>query len=207
MFLYIFNRCFSCNGNNIKISIVNATTGKTVKSFTPAANSASYKFTYSFAAGNYDIVISSADNGKKKYSEYTLDINRVETPAPAFVSKADDSWKLVAADTDAAEFKPNDTIINWVGTGDANDVFKINLDENGQISLDGYDTATEGALISKEITLALMDSNGKNIALTFDKASGVYESSIVLMADVDYYLNVKSSKPSAAGTAFQIAIK
>ncbi|MBO5899574.1 MAG: hypothetical protein J6Q80_02480, partial [Lentisphaeria bacterium] len=197
------------NGNNIKISIVNAATGKAVKSFTPAANSTGYKFTYALAAGEYDIVISSADNGKSKYSEYTLDINRVEkiAPDPALVSNADDSWSLIAGDVNASASGFGDTIANWVGKGDVTDVFKINLDENGQIALDGFDAATDDALKAKEITLTLMDSNGKNIALTFDKASGVYESSIVLMADVDYYLNVKSAKPSEAGTAFNIAIK
>ena len=96
-------------------------------------------------------------------------------------------------------------ITDWVGLGDANDVFKIKLDENGQISFLG-DENTISALKNKEIAISLVDSAGKSVALTLDKTDYSYDSNVILMANVDYFLNVKSANPNKVDTEYSFGI-
>ena len=108
--------------------------------------------------------------------------------------------------TDAQSYGVSDTIVDWVGLGDAVDVFKINLDDNGVLVLDCND-ATKRAVDNKEISISLLDSAGKSIALTYNSLTGEYSSKSVLGSDVDYYLNVKNNNTAKFSTEFGITIK
>lgn len=97
---------------------------------------------------------------------------------------------------------------NWVGFGDATDVFELKFDKNGIVSFDWNDSAAYGedALLSKEITLTLVDASGKSVALAFDKENGIYSSKNILMADVEYYLSIKNNKPAQNNIDYSIDI-
>ena len=122
------------------------------------------------------------------------------------LNTGDDTWKLVAADPSSKRYAVDDVIENWVGFGDTSDVFRVFTDENGQLVFSGNNEDTMDALASKEITLSLVDVNGKKVSLVFDKVSGSYTSKNILRADAEYFLTVKSAKPKSQNTDFQIAI-
>ena len=79
-------------------------------------------------------------------------------------------------------------------------------DSNGQLIFSANTGETAEALTSKEITLTLVDINGKSVALTFDKENGSYTSKSMLMADSEYYLTVKSAKPKERNTEYSIVV-
>ena len=111
----------------------------------------------------------------------------------------------VAGDVDSVSYGSNSSITDWVGFGDAVDVFKIRLEDiaeddmtsNGQVIFKGADSG---------LKLLLVDANGKSVALTYDKESGDYISKNVLMAGVDYYLTVKNSDEKKQNIDYNIDI-
>ncbi len=153
------------------------------------------------AAGTYFIKLeSSAKNSASQY-ELTMTNNS----AKAGFSNADDTWKLVANDVDAHRYAETETIENWVGFGDAVDVFKIRTDENGLLTFGGCYADTIEVLRNKEITLTLADVNGKSVALTFDASNGMYTSKNILLANTDYYLQVKAADAKTGSVDYQIS--
>ena len=97
---------------------------------------------------------------------------------------------------------------DWVGLGDAVDVFELNFEQNGVVSFEWNDSAEFGkdALASGDISLALVNANGEKVALAFDKGTGIYSTTTVLMADADYYLSVQNKKPSQNSIDYKIDI-
>lgn len=153
------------------------------------------------AAGTYYIKLeSSAKNSASQY-ELTMTNNS----AKAGFSNADDTWKLVANDVDAHRYAETEAIKNWVGFGDAVDVFKLRTADNGVLLFTGDNEATIEALIDKEITLTLTDVNGKSVALTFDAIDGAYVSKNILLANTDYYLQIKAADAKTGSVDYQIS--
>ena len=191
------------NGKNIKASIGTEAKGafKSLVAATGAAGSDTLHIVKALAAGTYYVKVESTT--KATASEYSLELTRNEDLAG--FNTNDNTWKQAAANIyDVAEV--GDVITDWVGFGDAVDVFKVRTDSNGQLFFDGNDDATANALVSRAITLGLADSAGKAVKLTYDKEAGSYLSNNILMADADYYLEVKSANPNKQNTAYQIAV-
>jgi hypothetical protein len=69
----------------------------------------------------------------------------------------------------------------------------------------GQDDATIEALIDKEITLTLVDFNGKAVALDFEEDIAVYESKNILLANTDYYLQIKAADAKTGSVDYQIS--
>ncbi len=158
------------------------------------------------AAGTYYIKLESSTKNSASQYELSMENNsvRVNSEGKSTFSSVDDTWKLVANDTAAVRYSNNELIENWVGFGDAVDVFKIRTDENGVLVFQGSNEATIEALLDKDITLTLADVNGKSVALTFDAALGEYVSKNILLADTNYYLQIKSADSKTGDTAFAI---
>ena len=203
-------------GSAIKISIgtIDAKGSfKSIQSITSAKGANAAEFSRLLQAGT-DYYIKVESTGSNSASEYTIEVTR-NNDKEGFKND-DNDWKTVLADVDATRYvieKTNDieedkkTIISdWVGLGDTNDVFKIRLDENGQISFLGNDDNTISALKNKEIAISLVDSAGKSVTLTLDKTDNSYDSNVILMANVDYFLNVKSVNPGKADTEYNFGI-
>ena len=112
---------------------------------------------------------------------------------------------------DSVSYGTGDTITDWVGFGDAVDVFKIRLEDiaggadNGQVVFSGVGDTID-ALIGNDIELSLVDANGNSISLTFDSEKGNYTSTDTLMAGVDYYLTVKNSNEKKQNIDYNIDI-
>ena len=208
------------NGNNVKVSIGTVVNGKfkSLQSVTGAKGAESLLLSHTLDA-NTSYYIKVEANGSNSASEYTMQLTNnhervIELEngdSKALLNNADDTWKLVAGDINSASYGDADTITDWVGFGDAADVFKIRLDEiengvgNGQVVFSGIDD-TADALIDKELSLSLVDANGKSVALTFDKVTGNYTSKEILMAGVDYYLTVKNSNEKKQNIDYSIDI-
>ena len=199
------------NGNAIKVSIgVKDKNGnfKSLQSITGAKGALTAELSRTLKAGTYYIKVES--NGSNSSSQYAMNVicnnSRQNAAGQNTFSNKDNKWKDVAADVDADKYGVGDDIENWVGLVDTNDLFKIRLDENGQISFNWADDPSDNALKNKEISLSLVDSNGKSIALAFDKTDGSYDTKVMLMAGVDYFLNVKSNKPSKTSTEYKLGI-
>ena len=200
------------NGNTVKVTIGTLTDKgkfKAVQSVTGKAGSTELLLSRELDANTYYVKVESVKNDTG--SEYKLELTNNEKRVG--FSNADDTWKQVAGDIDSVAYGDYDTIQNWVGFGDAVDVFKIRLDEieadigynNGRVKFSGAND-TKDALIDKEIKLSLVDANGKSVALTFDKESGSYTSKNILMAGVDYYLTVKNSNAKKQNIDYDIDI-
>ena len=141
----------------------------------------------------------------------TRNNSRVDDNNHSLFNNSDDTWKQVSTSDDVPLFDTEHSIEDWVGFGDVTDVFKINLadeefDDNHVVTFEGKDAETVSALKSKAITLALVDENGKSVALTFDSNTGNYTSKITLMADTEYYLTVKNAKAKDTNIAYNIGI-
>ena len=199
------------NGNTVKVTIGTLTDKgkfKAVQSVTGKAGSTELLLSRELDANTYYVKVESVKNDTG--SEYTLELTNNEKLVG--FSNENDTWKQVAGDIDSVAFGDNDTIKDWVGFGDAVDVFKIRLndnadryDDNRQVVFSGIGT-TANALIDKEIKLSLVDANGKSVALTFDKESGSYTSKNILMAGADYYLTVKNSNAKKQNIDYDIDI-
>ena len=147
-------------------------------------------------------------NKSPKTSNVDYGINVVEY---SMFSNADDTWQQVAGDIDSVSYGAGDAITDWVGFGDAVDVFKIRLEDiaggadNGQVVFSGVGDTID-ALIGNDIELSLVDANGNSISLTFDSEKGNYTSTDTLMAGVDYYLTVKNSNEKKQNIDYNIDI-
>ena len=194
------------DGAKVKVSLGTLDakgTFKALQTVTGKAGAASVLLSRKLDAGTaYYVKVEAV--GKNVASQYTVSL--VNNSARAGFSNADDTWKLVAADSGAVRYGAGDEISNWVGFGDAVDCFKVYTDKNAQLTFGGNDAGTMSALTSKEITLALFDENGKAVACDFDKTTGLYTSKTILMADREYYLSVTSAKPAEKNTDYGIAI-
>ena len=200
------------NGNSIKISVGTKDAKgafKSLQSVTGAAGANELILSRNLAAGEYLVKVENAGSGKSSSYELTATHN---DSLDGF-DTGDNTWQLVAGDVDCKVFDAGDCITDWVGFGDAIDVFKIRFNaddiaENGQLvfSAKDDDAETASALISKKITLALVDANGKAVTLNFDKVSGDYISKDILMAGVDYYLTVKDSDDKKYNVDYNIEI-
>lgn len=195
------------NGNAVKLSIGTEKSGKftSLQSVTGKAGTDELQFSRNLTAGTYYIKVES--NGKTSAAEYELELTHNNNRAGNVFSNEDDTWQKVAAKVEDNTFGVG-TLSNWVGFGDAVDVFELKFDQNGVVNFDWNDSAAYGddALFSKEITLTLVDANGKSVALTFDKVNGSYNSNTVLMADVEYYLSVKHNKPDQSNIDYKIDV-
>ena len=193
------------NGNAVKLSLGTEKNGKftALQSVTGKAGTDELLLSRNLTAGTYYIKVES--NGKNSAAEYELEL--VNNSSRVNFSNDDDTWKQVAAEVEDNTFGVG-TLSNWVGFGDAVDVFELKFDQNGVVTFDWNDGAAYGddALFSKEITLTLVDANGKSVALTFDKVNGSYTSNNVLMADVEYYLSVKHNKPAQSNIDYKIDV-
>ena len=151
-------------------------------------------------AGEYYVAVESYTNSTA--SDYELTVNK--NP----VNNNDDTWQKVAANVDARLYEAeNSNIIgDWVGFGDAVDVFKVMTGDNGQLVFAGNNDDTEEALSKREITLSLVDANGRAVSLSFNSTDGKYTTATTLMADSEYYLAVNSTQPNTKNTAYSIAI-
>ncbi|MBO7329051.1 MAG: hypothetical protein J6W00_09810 [Lentisphaeria bacterium] len=201
---YTFNLA-GISGNNIKISIgVENPKGafQSQQSVTGVAGSDELILTRNLAAGTYLIKVE--NTGANKSSYYELSASRNESNAG--FNTGDDTWKLVSDNTESQSWGIGETIDDWVGLGDANDVFKVRLDANGQVKF-VCDEELQEAIAGKGATVTLLDSTGKSVALTYDSAEGVYTSKNILCAGVDYYLNVKNSNTAKFSVDYTIAIK
>ena len=201
------------NGNTVKVTIGTLTDKgkfKAVQSVTGKAGSTELLLSRELDANTYYVKVESVKNDTG--SEYTLELTNNEKRVG--FSNENDTWKQVAGDIDSVAFYPSGNNINdWVGFGDAVDVFKIRLediadryDDNSQVVFRGSNEDTANALIDKEIKLSLVDANGKSVALTFDKESGRYTSKNILMAGADYYLTVKNSNAKKQNIDYDIDI-
>ena len=195
------------NGNAIRATIgtVDAKGNfRALQSVVGKAGAESLMFSRKLAAGEYFIKIET--NGNNVASRY--DLTMTNNDLREGFSNDDDTWKLVAGDASAKVYGNNDSIENWVGFGDNVDVFKVRTDSNGQLVFAANgDEDTAAALINREITLALADGSGRNVSLAFDKSTGAYTSNIILMADAEYYLTVRSSNPNNRNNDFNISVK
>ncbi|MBR7130593.1 MAG: fibronectin type III domain-containing protein [Lentisphaeria bacterium] len=193
------------NGKSVKISIGTMNNGKFQSLQSVSGKNGVSEVTLSrFLDGGQDYYIKIDGVTAGQASGYTL--NLIRNDARDGFSNADDTWKAVAGNSNAQEYLPDQIIRDWVGFGDAVDVFKIDNLNNGILSFSAHNVETADALTGKDITLSLMDINGKTVALTFDKETGVYNSKNVLLADSEYYLMVKSASPKSENTDYQIKI-
>jgi len=194
------------NGNTIKVSIISVgADGKTkvLQSVTGKAGADSLILSRDLAAGQYYVKVESV--GKNTASQYVLTMTQNNT------DNTDDAWKQVAGKVDVTSYDTGDVITDWVGFGDATDVFKVVLDENGsadnhQIAFAASNEETLFALQNNIIEMTLVDNNGKKVALTFDKENGCYISKNLLMAGVDYYLQVKNKSPKTSNVDYGINV-
>jgi hypothetical protein len=201
------------NGNAIKLSIGTLKNGKfsSLQSVTGKAGSNELEISRNLTAGTYYIKVES--NGKNTASRYEVVLTNNNKRPNGVFSNADDTWKQVANNVNAEVYnnKENATISDWVGFGDATDVFALQFSKNGVVTFDWTDSKNpvygQDALLSKELTLTLVDANGKSVGLTFDKVEGTYTTKTVLLADADYYLTVKNAKPNQNNIDYQIDIK
>ena len=179
------------------------------------ANADSLQLARELTAGTYCIRLES--NGKNAASRYELTVNhnntiyRQETNGVVtnYFDNTDDSYKQLVSRTDVKrhDITEEKTVIHdWVGFGDAVDVFKMRMDEIGTLCFDGVNAETGNAISSKEIALTLYDANGKSVALVFDQANGMDYSKNILLANTDYYLQIKSADAKNNDTEYQIAI-
>ena len=200
------------NGNTVRVTIGTMNTNgqfRAVQSVTGQAGSTELMLSRKLDANVYYVKVESITNNTG--SEYTLELAHNEKRKG--FSTEDNTWKQVAGDIDAVTYNTAKNIEDWVGFGDAVDVFKIRLEDidekigsnNGQVVFKGIG-ATADALIDKEIKLSLVDANGRSVALTFDKESGSYTSKNILMAGADYYLTVKNSNEKKQNIDYQIDI-
>ncbi|MBO5722537.1 MAG: hypothetical protein J6S19_05435, partial [Lentisphaeria bacterium] len=203
------------NGKEVKVSlgIDNGGKFKSLQSVTGKNGADSLTLSCELAADTYYIKVES--NGKNSKSAYDMTLtrnnSRVDDNNHSLFNNSDDTWKQVSTSDDVPLFDTEHSIEDWVGFGDVTDVFKINLadeefDDNHVVTFEGKDAETVSALKSKAITLALVDENGKSVALTFDSNTGNYTSKITLMADTEYYLTVKNAKAKDTNIAYNIGI-
>ena len=193
------------SGSNIKVSIGTENPNgafKSLQSATGVAGQDEMLIVRNLAAGTYLVKVENTGANKSSRYELTAVLNDSK---PGF-SNADDTWKQVMNNIDAEDYDRGDTISSWVGMGDASDVFKINLDKNGVVEFT-CDDETKQAIAGKEISVTLLDSNGKSVALTYDNTTGTFKSNTVLGSDVDYYLNVKNNNTAKYSTNFGITVK
>ena len=193
------------SGSNIKITIGTENPEgvfKALQSVTGVAGKDELILTRNLAAGT-DLVIKVENTGANKASRYELTATRNEDEKG--FNTDNDTWKLVADNTEAKSYGKGDSITDWVGLGDASDVFKVNLDANGQVTFE-CDEELQEAIAGKGASVTLLDSTGKSVALTYDSANGIYTSKNILCAGVDYYLNVKNSNTAKFSIDYEIGI-
>ncbi len=193
------------SGNNIKITIGTENPQgafKALQGVTGVAGKDELILTRNLAAGTYLVKVE--NTGANKASRYELTATRNEDKTGLF-NTGDDTWKLVADNTESKGYGKGDSITDWVGLGDASDVFKVNLDANGQVTFE-CDEELQEAIAGKGASVTLLDSNGKSVALTYDSANGIYTSKNILCAGVDYYLNVKNSNTAKFSIDYEIGI-
>ena len=193
------------NGNTIAASLGTMDAKgnfKSLQKVTGKAGADSLVIQRNLTAGTYYVKVESVT--KNTASSYDLQLTRNNSLAG--FSNNDDTWQLTAADVEAETYGLGGAVESYLGYGDAADVLKIKISENGVVTFDA-EAETLKALQAKQLSLALYDANGKSVALAFDAESGEYTTKTILMADVEYYLSVKNNKSSQLEMDFSIAIK
>ena len=204
------------NGNAVKVSIgtMDGSKFKVIQSATGKAGADSLLLSRNLAAGDYVVKVESV--GKNTASQYNLTMthnnDRKNAAGENLFNNKDDSWKTLDSNAfnywnidDAGTTEVENVINDWVGFGDTVDVFKVSLKENGKVIFSGNGTTDED-LIAKNLTLSLVDGQGKAVSLVFDKTTGEYTSKNNLIAGTEYFLSVKNTKPSQMNISYSIAI-
>ncbi len=199
------------NGNNIKLSIKDAATGKVLKSFTAAANSTQASFAYAFAnTGTYQIVVEAA--GKNKFSKYTL--NTVDRSGNEQNGKLDNSiadlgspsteWSVNDADKLVNTALVKNDVNGWVGLGDAKDFYGVMVDSSGNYDLNITGIGNDVKVTLYEATTYYTGSaeikSGKAIKSVTAKGinGGAVLSGVYLDASKDYYIMVSAGSTSGS---------
>jgi len=152
------------------------------------------------SAGEYYVAVENYTYSTASHYELTVDKNPV--------NNSDDTWQKVAANVNATLYRADagTNIEDWVGFGDAVDVFKVMTDSNGQLVFGGNNDVTDEALSKREITLSLVDANGNWVSLNFNSENGEYTTATTLMADSEYYLAINSTQPYAKNNTYSITV-
>ena len=150
--------------------------------------------------GKYYLAMESTNAKSGGSASYTVAVNDANS---IFFPKGDntnDTWKAVS---DGAAVALNEQIEGWVGFGDTADFYKFEVAEAGQISL-VLDDDTRNALSAKEIKLACLDANGKNIALSAIDGDAVNSSKS--LAEGVYYLGISCANPQKYNTSYGLSV-
>ncbi len=192
----------------VKVYFLNES-GKTIKSKTIAAGKAGEIANVLYYSKNpingqnvSYIAVESGDKGKgKQNGSYTL------TVTENVFSKGDNG----AVRDFGAVGGGETTMTDWLGYGDAQDVFKFTADSNGILSLDiskfGEDIDLD------KIKLKVQDANGKTVAMSKVKGSSIdtgfqYNSKKALIAGSEYTvtLSISNEKKYKADYSLGLAI-
>lgn len=192
----------------VKVYFLNES-GKTIKSKTIAAGKAGEIANVLYYSKNpingqnvSYIAVESGDKGKgKQNGSYTL------TVTENVFSKGDNG----AVRDFGAVGGGETTMTDWLGYGDAQDVFKFTADSNGILSLD-ISKFGEDINLDK-IKLKVQDANGKTVAMSKVKGSSIdtgfqYNSKKSLIAGSEYTvtLSISNEKKYKADYSLGLAI-
>lgn len=112
--------------------------------------------------GNYFVVVDSKDNGKGKCNtDYSLSATKLSDLYPK-IDNSDDSWQLASKQDSIIQDEWNN---NWLGCGDAEDFFKVELAESGKLVLQ-LDNTTANAVEEGILEFTCLNEKGKKLALT-----------------------------------------
>ena len=151
------------NGKGIKVSlgVDNGGKFKSLQNVSGKNGADTLTLSRELAAGTYYIKVECTGKDSSSLYDMTLTQNKQR----AGFNNSDDTWKQVQT-AGGNTYDTGDSISDWVGLGDASDVFNLKLadegfDDNHVVTFEGLDAETVSALKSKAITLALVEKYQK----------------------------------------------
>ena len=197
----------STDEGKITLWKLNAKTGqlKSIQTESLSANNAKTEYATTtkallVEAGSYFISFKATSAKKGGNADYTITAGDAWRILPKG-DNTNDTWK-VAAQLDA--HTSGEKLSGWVGFGDKADFFKIEVAENGSLTLN-LDETTAEAVAGKELTLSLCDEKGRSISFAPVDAD-TFVSGKTLAPGSLYYLGVSCTNPNKYDTSYSIAI-